>query len=313
MEPLPRGEAGRALTPQPQPPSLRRRNPRQVLPAAFRKTGFRVWFFFFGGAVAVGILVPYNSPELLGAISSGAVGAGKSPFVIAMNRLQIQVLPHIVNALILSSVFSAGNAFYFGATRSLAQMARDGHAPQCLARRNRHGVPYWSVVVAAVFSLLSYCQVNSSSQVAIDWLSGIVTACQIMLWIAFSFTWIRWDAALKAQDVPRSSLPATSWAMPYGAWYAFLSSVFVLFMQGYSVFLKGEWSLTNFIYSYIAPAASVVLFVGWKAVKRTRWKRASEVDLVSFIDDPAFDAHEYPDQERTAAGRVVHKTLATLF
>ncbi len=86
------------------------KNPRKVLPSAFRKTGARLFIFFFGGALAIGILVPYNSTELLGAISTGAAGAAKSPYVIAMNRLKIKVLPHIVNALILSSIFSAGNA-----------------------------------------------------------------------------------------------------------------------------------------------------------------------------------------------------------
>ncbi len=185
---------------------------------------------------------------------------------------------------------------YFAASRSLAQMARDGHAPHVFSRRNRHGVPWLAVLVAAVFSLLSYCQVSAGSQVAIDWLAGIVTACQLILWVCFSGTWIQWKKAMAAQDVPRSTLPATSWVMPWGAYYAFFSSVFVLFMQGYTVFLKGEWSSTNFIYSYIAPAAFVVLFCSWKLIKRTKWKRAHEVDLVTFIDDPAFDVQEYPDQ-----------------
>lgn len=56
-----------------------------------------------------------------------------------MNRLRIPVLPHIVNALILSSVFSAGNAFLYCGSRSWAQMAKDGMLPKFFAKKNRNG------------------------------------------------------------------------------------------------------------------------------------------------------------------------------
>lgn len=78
---------------------------------AFKATIYRLVVFFIGSALAIGILVPYNDPGLLGAIAADAAGGGKSPYVISMQRLAIPVLPAIVNALILTSVFSAGNAF----------------------------------------------------------------------------------------------------------------------------------------------------------------------------------------------------------
>lgn len=127
--------------------------------AAFKKTIYRLVIFFIGSALAIGILVPYNSPNLLGAQSSGAPGGAQSPYVIAMQELAIPVLPGIVNALIITSVFSAGNAFLFVscvnrtrqsglltcansfcASRTLAQLARDGHAPKFFEKRNRNGV-----------------------------------------------------------------------------------------------------------------------------------------------------------------------------
>ncbi|KAI5474449.1 hypothetical protein MNV49_003254 [Pseudohyphozyma bogoriensis] len=289
------------------------RNPRKSMPAAFRKTIYRLVVFFIGGALAVGVLVPYNSANLLNAIGSGAPGAAKSPYVIAMNRLKVKALPSIVNALILSSIFSAGNAYYFGGSRALAQLARDGHAPKIFALRNRNGVPWVAVIVSCLLSLLSYCQVSSSAQVAITWLSGIVTACQLLNWVMFAFTWIKWNWAIKAQGIDRATLPATSIIMPYGAWFAFISGVFVLLMQGYYVFLKGGWNVDNFIFSYLAPIVFVALFIGWKLIKRTTWYRSSDVDLVSFINDPSFDDYVYEDEERGKFGKAVHVTLSKLF
>lgn len=89
------------------------RNPRPTMNKAFKATIIRLCVFFMGSALAIGILVPYNSPSLLGAQTAGAPGAAKSPYVIAMQMLAIPVLPSIVNVLIITSVFSAGNAFLF--------------------------------------------------------------------------------------------------------------------------------------------------------------------------------------------------------
>ncbi|KAL8276088.1 hypothetical protein RQP46_011503 [Phenoliferia psychrophenolica] len=291
------------------------RNPRKSLPIAFKKTVYRLVVFFIGNTACL----PHRSgkwlifTELLNAIGTGAKGAAKSPYVIAMRRLKIRALPSIVNGLILSSIFSAGNAYYFSAARALAQMSRDGHAPSFLAKRNRNGVPYLAVIVSGILSFLSYCQVSSSAQIAISWLSGIVTACQLLNWVLFSFTWICWNRAMKVQGVSRSTLPVTSWIMPYGAWWAFISGVFVLFMQGYYVFLKGAWSVDNFLFSYLAPIVFVFLFLAWKLLKRTTWIRAKDVDLVSHLDDPAFDQTFYDDEARGKIGTAVHKTLQTLF
>ena len=43
-----------------------------------------------------------------------------------MVRLGIPVLPSIVNALIATSIFSAGNAYMFGTSRSLYSLALQG-------------------------------------------------------------------------------------------------------------------------------------------------------------------------------------------
>jgi amino acid transporter len=59
----------------------------------------------------VGINVPYNELEFTAAFENGLAGAAASPYVVAMNRLKIQDLPDIVNAMVLASAFSAGNSY----------------------------------------------------------------------------------------------------------------------------------------------------------------------------------------------------------
>ena len=132
----------------------------------------------------------------------------------------------------------------FNATRTLASLARDGQAPKVLARRNRNGVPYVAVIVTTLITMLSYCQVSSTAQVVITYLTGLVGSAQLVNWIVMSASWIRWNAGLKAQGIPRSSLPVQSWAQPYAAWYALICSIVVILMQGYGC-VQHRTSLTD--------------------------------------------------------------------
>ncbi|MCJ1395500.1 hypothetical protein MMC18_008386, partial [Xylographa bjoerkii] len=86
-------------------------NPRVVMPRAYNAVFSRLMAFFILGSLAVGINVPYTDSELANAFSAGLPGAAASPYVVAMKRLQIRVLPDIVNAMILASAFSAGNSY----------------------------------------------------------------------------------------------------------------------------------------------------------------------------------------------------------
>lgn len=81
-------------------------NPRVVMPRAFNAVFYRLTAFFVLGSLAVGILVPYNDAEMSDAFSTGKPGAAASPYVVAMNRMKIRVLPDIVNAMVLTAAVS---------------------------------------------------------------------------------------------------------------------------------------------------------------------------------------------------------------
>ncbi|ORY73423.1 amino acid permease/ SLC12A domain-containing protein [Leucosporidium creatinivorum] len=291
------------------------RHPRKTMPKAFDQTIYRLVFFYFGSAIAIGILCPYNDPNLLGAIAAGAPGAATSPYVIAMQRMSIPALPSIVNALILSSVLSAGNAFVFCSSRSLAMMARDGQAPKIFSKRNKRGVPYLAVSLCLAIALLSYLQVSSSASVFITYLTGLVGSAQLVTWFGMSFTWIRWNAAYKAQGISRETLPVRSRVAPYCAWYAFICVIIVTTLQGYPVFLEGKWDVSTFIFSYAMPILFPIFFLFWKLVKRTKWETSLSADITSFVDDPEFtEIQHYEDEEtRGAVSAFSHKVLSTLF
>lgn len=83
-------------------------NPRKEVPKAIKKVFFRILIFYVLGIWVISVLVPYNSPKLLG--NSGAGDASASPFVIAMENAGIHALPSIINAVLLIAAWSAGNS-----------------------------------------------------------------------------------------------------------------------------------------------------------------------------------------------------------
>ena len=76
------------------------------------------------------MLVSYDEPRLLSAIKNDAPGGAASPWVIAIYNAGIPALPSIINACILTSAISSGNAFMFGGARHLFALAQNGQAPR---------------------------------------------------------------------------------------------------------------------------------------------------------------------------------------
>ncbi|KAL2223470.1 general amino acid permease AGP2 [Thermoascus aurantiacus ATCC 26904] len=258
-------------------------NPRVVMPRAYNAVFYRLTAFFVLGSLAVGILVPYDDPTMKAAFERSLPGAAASPYVISMDRLKIPVLPHIVNAMVLTAAFSAGNSYVYCASRSLYGLALDGKAPRFLTKCTKSGVPIYCVGIVLLIALLSFLQVSNSAVVVLNWFVGLVTASQLINFSVVTFTYIRFKKALEAQGISRDSLPYKGRFQPYAAWYALTATFIMTFVGGYTVFLPGNWDVPTFLFSYTMIGVFPVLFVGWKVVKRTRWRRPEEVDLIKDV------------------------------
>lgn len=71
------------------------------MPSAVKGTFWRITIIYITSLLIIGLAVPYDDPRLV----SGS-GAGRSPFVIVMDKARIPVFNHIVNATICISVLS---------------------------------------------------------------------------------------------------------------------------------------------------------------------------------------------------------------
>lgn len=224
-------------------------NPRKVMPRAFNAVFYRLTAFFVLGSLCVGINVPYNDPEMMAAFKEDRPGAAASPYVSAMNRLGISGLPHVVNAMVLASAFSAGNSYVYCASRSLFGLALEGKAPRFFTRCTKQGTPIYCVALVMCIALLSFLQLSSGSAVVLQWFVSLVTASQLINYAVCCFTFIRFYKAMQAQGISRDTLPYKGWFQPYPAYAGMIATSIMAVVGGYTVFLPGNWDVPSFLFS----------------------------------------------------------------
>lgn len=260
-------------------------NPRKTLPSAYKQVFLRLTVFFIGGALCVGILVPYNNPTLQNTAGVTLPGAAGSPYVIAMQNLGIKVLPDIMNILLITSAFSAGNSYTYCSSRTLYGFALDGYAPRFLTATTKTGVPIYCVIAALCWALISFLQLGKGSKVVLNWIINLITSCQLINYSIMSFTYVFFYRALKAQGIDRSTLPFVGWYQPWLAIIGGLLAFVMIFVGTYTIFMPGNWDYESFLFSYLMIFIDIAIFVIFKLVVRTKWVKAEDADLVTGLKE----------------------------
>ena len=196
-----------------------------------------------------------------------------------MVEFGINGVPDLVNALIMTSVLSAGNNVIFSAARTLHGLAIDGKAPAFFAKCNKLGIPYYAVIAALAFCFLSLLQLSKSSSSVLDWLVGICTASYLLNYFGTVLTYLHFHAALRRQGIDRNTLPYKGYLQPYAAWYALFGTLIMALILGFDVFIDGYWDITSFFTNYTMIGFFVVAFMFWKLVWRTNYVRPGTADL----------------------------------
>ncbi|KAJ5929466.1 amino acid permease [Penicillium verhagenii] len=254
--------------------------PRRNIPKAAKRVFVRVMLFYVVSVFMITLLVPSNDPMLLR--SSGT--AAQSPFLIAATRAGVSVVPHIINAIVLTSAWSSGNSTLLSGSRILYGLAREGQAPKFLARTNRWGVPYMGVLAIGIWMALGYMSLSSTAATVFTWLQDLVACAQIMSWLVICTTYLRFYYAMKKQGVSRDRLPWKAPLQPYAAWVTLVSLTIILLTGGYTTFIHGRWSTETFISSYLDIGIFATFYFGYKIWYRTKIVSLDESPVLRFVE-----------------------------
>nr|GAT46816.1 predicted protein [Mycena chlorophos] len=261
--------------------------PRVTLRTAIRAVFYRIVLLYILSILLIGMCLSPTNPDLLQANEESSGDATESPFVIIITEARIKVLPHIINAVVLTSAFSASNELFYASTRSLFMLAQEGKAPRILAKVTKNGVPIYSIALCAVFGLLSHLACGKQgAMVAFNWLSSITTLSSMMIWCGIALAHIRWYRAMQVQGLSRDELPFRSWAQPYASWIVLISFPVIIFFSGFTTFLAKPFDSQSFVANYINIPFALILYVRYKMFKRTKIVSLAEMDCSShYVED----------------------------
>lgn len=266
-------------------------NPRKTVPAAIRKTFWRILIFFVLTIFMIGLLVPYDNENLL----SDATDASSSPFVIAAQLAGVKVLPGLINAVLLCVVLSAANSNVYSGSRILVGLANERLGPKILTRTTKGGVPYVAVAFTAAFGLLGFMNESNNGSQVFNWLINISGVAGFISWTCIGISHLAFMRALRAQGISRDSLPYKAMWQPWFSWYGILCNILIILTQGFTSFIP--WNTRDFFVAYVSVILFVVLYVGHKAVSRSSFVQPQEVDLVTGkkeVDEMYEDVAEEP-------------------
>lgn len=258
-------------------------NPMRAIPNACKKVIYRILILYMLTTILICFLVPYDSPELIGSNSNS--GSHSSPFVIAVASHGIKVIPHIINAVILISVFSVANSALYSSSRLLLSLSQQGYAPKFLNYVDRKGRPLMCSLVSITFGCIGFVAASGSREDVFTWLLAISGLSQIFIWMSICFSHIRFRDAMHVQKKSMDEVGYRSQTGYWGSWLAFCISLFILGAQFWiaisPVGKDGQLDALYFFQNYLAFPIVLIAYLGYK-IHHWDWKlyiAAESIDL----------------------------------
>ncbi|KAK6909676.1 hypothetical protein I203_103697 [Kwoniella mangroviensis CBS 8507] len=265
-------------------------NPRFSIPRAMKQIYFRIGVFYILGTFILGLIVPFDN-DRLGTSSDAAA----SPWVIAIQLSGIKALPHIINACLITSAWSAGNADLYISSRSLYNMAHKGLVPRIFLRTHRWGTPYVAVLTMALIPLLAYMTVSTGAAKVFGWFVNLVAVMGLVEWMGICLAYIGFRRAMKAQGFDRSTLPYKNPLALFGAWFALFSFGIIILFSAWTVFRDTDnFDRATFITNYLPAVFFLALYFGYKIYGKTRIIPPTDVDLITNLAEIEATIEERP-------------------
>ncbi|KAK3389645.1 amino acid permease/ SLC12A domain-containing protein [Podospora didyma] len=251
------------------------RNPRRAIPRACKRVFARIIIFYMLAVLIVGMLVASNDPRLDGSGDNVA----QSPFVIAASAAGIPGIASAVNAIVITSAWSASNQSLLAGTRVLYGLALKGQAPKVFLRTTSWGTPYMCVGLFTCFMFLSFMSLSKDAITVFWWLVRLTSAGVLVSWSSILFNHIRLRQALRRQNIPASRLPWQNWWTVYSSPAALVMCIVILFTSGFSVFTKDNWDPATFVSAYLDIPIVLIAYLSWKFLRRTKIVSLDEIAL----------------------------------
>jgi len=256
-------------------------HPAKAVPRAIRQVFWRILLFYCLAIFVVGLIVPYDDPRLL---SSNTTDVAVSPFTLVFLQAGIPSAAHLMNAVILITVFSAGNSGMYAASRTLLALAESHQAPRIFARVTKRGVPVPALILTTVIGSLTFLSSLFGDGQVYIWLLSVSGVSGLLAWLGIALAHYRFRRALIRQCRPLDqTLIYRAPIFPTGPILSAVVITVIILGQGVTMvdLTTGQVNVQQMVAAYIGIPIFAALYIGYKLAKKTRLIPLSEVDLDS--------------------------------
>ncbi|GMG22364.1 unnamed protein product [Ambrosiozyma monospora] len=270
-------------------------NPRKALPTAIKQVVYRIVLFYLVSLTVIGVLVPYNHDQLLG---TSSVDITASPFVIAIHRAGIKVLPDIMNAVILIAVLSVANSAVYGCSRTISSLGNQGFAPKWFAYIDKKGRPMVGIIISLTIGCLCFLSASDKQSEVFSWLMALSGLSSIFTWFSICLCHLRFRRALQVRQRSTDELAFTAILGVYGSYFGCFFNVFIFVLQFWTslfpvgkkphpkTFFSADLSFVVIICTYVCYSiyeiykGNYILFIRAKNIDIDTGKRCPDVELL---------------------------------
>lgn len=251
-------------------------DPKRAMPKAINSVFWRILLFYIGAIFVISTLIPYTDPNLLAASETNVAA---SPFTLVFERAGLAAAASVINAVILTSVLSAGNSTVYIGSRLLYSLAHHGQAPKAFGRVSRGGVPVLGVLFTALVSSVAFMTSQVGDSIVYTWLYNATGLTGLITWLGTCIAHLRFRAAMKTQGVSPSTLPYQAKLFPFGTIYALVVCAAVIIGQGVLVVMDEAFSFQGLLVAYVGLPLAIGLYLAYKLVKKTKIVPLATMDL----------------------------------
>ncbi|MGA8941645.1 MAG: amino acid permease [Thermoactinomyces sp.] len=242
-------------------------NPRKNVPRAIRQVFWRILLFYTLTILVIGLILPYTHPNLVG----GDVDQiAKSPFTMVFERAGLAFAASVMNAVILTSVLSAGNSGMYASTRMLWQLAMEGKAPKIFRKVNKGGVPIYALIMTAIVGMFAFLASLVGDGTIYVWLLNASGLSGFLAWLGIAISHYRFRKAFNHQGRSLEELSYRAKWFPFGPLFAFALCVIVILGQNYQAFMGESIDWYGLLVSYVGLPLFILLWLGYKWKYRTK-------------------------------------------
>jgi lysine-specific permease len=251
-------------------------DPKTNVPKAIRQVFWRILLFYILSIIVIGLLIPYTDGRL---VSSDIQDIAVSPFTLVFEKAGLAFAASVMNAVILTSVLSAGNSGMYACTRMLWVLAQEGKAPKFLAEVNKRGIPTNALYITTLVGMLAFLSSLFGDGTVYVWLLNASGMSGFIAWLGIAICHYRFRKAYTAQDGNIDDLPYKAKLFPFGPLLAFALCIIIIFGQNYNAFLGDTIDWNGVLVSYIGLPLFLILWLGYKFAYKTRIVPLEECDL----------------------------------